>query len=90
LGVASVYFLQRPASDYMLPMIMRQRIHALLNRWGALRVRLVVVCESVLQICMPELVNSTRLSQNLPCEGILKQRHKPHPASLQEERYFSE
>jgi hypothetical protein len=51
---------------------------------------LIALRESVLQIGVPELVDSTRLSQHLPVQCAFKERHELHPSSLRPKGYFCE
>jgi hypothetical protein len=49
-----------------------------------------LIRKSILQICVPELVDRARLSQHLPRQGSLKHWHEPHWSSLQEKRDLRE
>jgi hypothetical protein len=42
-----------------------------------------LIRESILKIRVPELIDRTRLSHDLPFHGTLQQGHKPHPLPLQ-------
>ena len=46
--------------------------------------------ESVLQIRVPELIDSTRLSQDLPRQGTFQERYEPHSSPPQPKGYLCE
>ena len=50
----------------------------------------ILLRKSVLQTSVPELVNRTSLSENLPREGRLKHWHEAHRPSFQAKHYLRE
>jgi hypothetical protein len=51
---------------------------------------LIALRESVLQIGVPELIDSASLSQHLPVQRGFKERHESHSPPSQPKGYFCE